>query len=393
MDPKSMNILHQGSSLYMKKKSGMPMTSEEESKLKALITEGFKNGVDIVAEVEEKLNMAPEEVEPFPASAVARHQKKVEQALKKGQRAPSRPLFLLANVCTQESWMTPAVEAGVMPMLKRVVESERKFRKNHADTSQLQWCIFALSELCMHPSAVKLIDIGYFYEMLLCKKSSVYEKNMALKAVADRLVALGPTAYRPELMRVVQDAAVMEELSIQLESNEMMHFHMPDNVEDIHSKDAMIELPVVGTPMRLLQALWLSVPSDAVIRTLANPYKERHFRRFKELFAMKGGVGQIFAVRDPVQCILKEFGMISAAEFHMNDLSAHQNRVMFNNLKQDTKFRQCQHCKVEESPKKPHSVCSGCRKARYCGPTCAKADWKQHKLECKMPAATKGKKK
>ena len=58
MDPKSMNILHQGSSLYMKKKSGMPMTSEEESKLKALITEGFKNGVDIVAEVEEKLNMA-----------------------------------------------------------------------------------------------------------------------------------------------------------------------------------------------------------------------------------------------------------------------------------------------------------------------------------------------
>ena len=385
--------------LYVKKEAGTQLTREEDAKLKSLIKEGRKLGLDILAMVKNSVDdTGPNKLDPFPASAVARNQKKIEQALEKRQRAPIKPLFFLANVCTDESWMRPAVEAGVLGLLKRVAELERKLRaerNDNVDSSRLQWCVFGMAELCMQPTAAHLIDIDYFYEIMVKKESSVFEKNMASKALADRMVALGE-GFGSELLRVLQDAAVMEEISLQTESNEVISVHIPQRLASVDIMDNLVEIPVAVAGMRLMNCLYLVASSNPSVQQFLAPFKERNFRRFQELYAqnaLKEGVGQNVGVKDPVQTILKEYGLLSASQVKMSAMMQTQGRAIYANLQQDTMFRQCQHCKVEESPKKPHSVCSGCRKARYCGPTCAKADWKQHKLECKMPAATKGKKK
>mmetsp|Transcript_9561 Transcript_9561/g.39034 ORF Transcript_9561/g.39034 Transcript_9561/m.39034 type:complete len:630 (-) Transcript_9561:195-2084(-) len=47
----------------------------------------------------------------------------------------------------------------------------------------------------------------------------------------------------------------------------------------------------------------------------------------------------------------------------------------------------CASCGCRLTPKSAQ-VCSGCRRATYCGPTCQSADWSTHKLACTPPTAS-----
>lgn len=48
------------------------------------------------------------------------------------------------------------------------------------------------------------------------------------------------------------------------------------------------------------------------------------------------------------------------------------------------KRRICGDCLVEESEAVKLSLCSACRRIRYCSPQCQKKDWKRHKMFCKI---------
>ena len=46
----------------------------------------------------------------------------------------------------------------------------------------------------------------------------------------------------------------------------------------------------------------------------------------------------------------------------------------------------CMHCKKEKTATNPIQLksCANCLVARYCGPDCQRADWKQHKGQCAL---------
>merc|ERR1712034_89623 len=42
----------------------------------------------------------------------------------------------------------------------------------------------------------------------------------------------------------------------------------------------------------------------------------------------------------------------------------------------------CENCKTKEKSKKEFKICLGCNSAYYCGKTCQKAHWPEHKAFC-----------
>lgn len=42
------------------------------------------------------------------------------------------------------------------------------------------------------------------------------------------------------------------------------------------------------------------------------------------------------------------------------------------------------------APQKKKRICSSCKVARYCGPSCSKADWKVHRVACRAFQAERG---
>jgi hypothetical protein len=49
----------------------------------------------------------------------------------------------------------------------------------------------------------------------------------------------------------------------------------------------------------------------------------------------------------------------------------------------DSNAPRCQKCQKQGSDAAPLKRCGACKKATYCGRECSRADWKDHKEECK----------
>ena len=216
-----------------KKSQGLKRSPEEEATLEKFNTFASKMGVTPEKIMEDMAsNITPTE-DPFPVSSVDRNMKKVQTALKKGERAPIKPLFFLAHACSAEPWMKPAIEAKIIPLLKRVADSERKRRlklKKSEASSRLFWSVFAQAEVYMHPDTLDLVDLQYFFDLLNDKNATLLEKSVCGKALADHLGAAHQLSYArevAELMRVVKNAPVMEQLTQLIESNDTAIWHVP----------------------------------------------------------------------------------------------------------------------------------------------------------------------
>ena len=385
-DAEIMQALSKMMMLYGNKKDGAKLSAEDENFLSRMLEFARIAGID-PDEGLGKFDGSAVSVEPFPASAVERNLKKVGKALEKGEPAPERPLFFLSHVCSVESWMKPAIEAQIIPLLKRVVAAERKVRMESGrkeDTKRLSWSLYAQAEVCMHPSTHGMVDMNYFFDLLTKKDSSTLEKIISSKAIADELTALQANC-NPQLLRIAQDHVVMEELTLLIESNQRIMLYTPNIINGTYLLDNAHNFGVLMSPIRIAYTL-LHFARDfragPQFTALLGPYKARLLRRFQVLFEMKQGVGNENGIRDITYPILKAYGL-TKEEHRTPSMMSRGHEMVAANMQEKTVYRKCLTCGKEERPKKPHMVCSACKWARYCDSKCSTSDWKRHKAECK----------